>query len=115
MPQRMVNARRVVRATVRSVLTASLPLAYKLFHRDRPIRAAAGPEDPKRILVLNGAHIGDIVISTSILPILRSAYPNAQIGFVTGSWSQMVLKDHPDVYFIHCVDHWWINRNGKSL
>lgn len=111
----MANIRRSARAAIRKILTVLLPLAYRLFYRGRPIRTAAGPEDPKRILILNGAHIGDIVISTSILPILRSAYPNAQIGFVTGSWSQMVLKDHPDVDFIHCVDHWWINRNGKGL
>ncbi len=111
----MVNVKRVVRATVRDVLTAVLPLAYKLLHRGRPIRAAAGSEDPKRILILNGAHIGDIVISTSILPILRSAYPNAQIGFVTGSWSKMVLKGHPDVAFVHCIDHWILNRSGQNL
>jgi ADP-heptose:LPS heptosyltransferase len=111
----MLKLNRAARVATRNMLSALLPLAYKTFYRGRPIRAAAGPEDPKRILVLNGAHIGDIVISTSILPILKSAYPNAQIGFATGSWSQMVLKDHPDVDFIHCVDHWWINRNGKSL
>ena len=111
----MFNVRRAVRATARNVLTALLPLAYRMFYRGRPVRAAAGPGDPKRILVLNGAHIGDIVISTSILGILRSAYPNAEIGFVTGSWSQMVLKDHPDVDFIHRVDHWLLNRSEQKL
>jgi heptosyltransferase-1 len=72
-------------------------------------------EAPRRILLLNGAHIGDIVTSTSILPILRSAYPSAEIGFVVGTWSSMVLKDHPAISRIHHLDHWFANRNGKSF
>jgi ADP-heptose:LPS heptosyltransferase len=72
-------------------------------------------DPPRRILLLNGAHIGDIVISTSIIPILRSAYPSAEIGFVAGSWSTMILQNHPDLAYLHCIDHWWHNRNGKSL
>lgn len=70
---------------------------------------------PRRILLLNGSHIGDIVIATSVLPILRAAYPDAEIGFVTGSWSQMVLKGHPLVAYTHCVDHWRFNRSADSL
>ncbi len=92
-----------------------LPLAYRALHPRLPRRVPTDSRNPKRILVLNGAHIGDVVISTSILPILRSAYPHAKIGFVTGSWSRMVLTNHPDVAFHHCIDHWWCNRGSKNL
>jgi ADP-heptose:LPS heptosyltransferase len=27
----------------------------------------------------------------------------------------MVLKDHPDVDFVHCIDHWILNRGGQHL
>jgi ADP-heptose:LPS heptosyltransferase len=37
------------------------------------------------------------------------------MGFVVGSWSSMVLKNHPEIAFLYCVDHWWQNRNGKSF
>ncbi|MDE3188337.1 MAG: glycosyltransferase family 9 protein [Acidobacteriota bacterium] len=70
---------------------------------------------PRRILLLNGSHIGDIVIATSVLPILRAAYPDAEIGFVTGSWSRMVIEDHPGVTYAHCVDHWRFNRSADSF
>lgn len=70
---------------------------------------------PKRILVLNGAHIGDIVISTSIIPVLRSAYPDAEIGFATGSWSSTVIEGHQDLKHIHVVDHWRMNRSKTTL
>lgn len=73
------------------------------------------PDSPRRILVLNGFHVGDIVIATSVLPILRAAYPSAEIGFLTGTWSRMVITDHPDVHHIHCVDHWMLNRSPKAF
>jgi ADP-heptose:LPS heptosyltransferase len=64
---------------------------------------------------MNGAHIGDIIIATSVLPILRSAYPDAEIGFVVGSWAEMVVGNHPEVAHTHVVDHWRLNRGGVSL
>lgn len=78
-------------------------------------RSAAGqPLAPKRILLINGGHIGDVVIATSLLPVLRSAYPSAEIGFLTGSWSHAVVRNHPQVSFTHSVDHWRMNRQGLS-
>lgn len=71
--------------------------------------------NPRRILLLNGAHIGDIVMSTSLLPVLRSAFPSAEIGYVVGSWSKMVVSDHPGVKFVHTVDHWKMNRGGEPF
>lgn len=65
---------------------------------------------PKRILVANGAHLGDVIMATSVLPILKSAYPTAQIGFVVGSWSRLIVEDNPLVDFVHIVDHWRLNR-----
>jgi ADP-heptose:LPS heptosyltransferase len=63
---------------------------------------------------MNGGHIGDVVIATSLLPILRSAYPKAEIGFLTASWSHAVVRNHPEVAHTHCVDHWRMNRQELS-
>jgi len=100
---------------MRKFLSVALPLACRVLYRSRPRREPGDPRHPRRILVLNGAHIGDIVISTSILPILRSAYPGAQIGFVAASWSKMVLENHPDVDYLHTVDHFLLNRSNQRL
>jgi ADP-heptose:LPS heptosyltransferase len=69
---------------------------------------------PKRILLLNGAHIGDVIIATSVIPVLRSAFPSAEIGFATGSWSQIVVSGRPDIIYTHCIDHWRYNRGADS-
>jgi len=66
--------------------------------------------EPKRILLANIAHIGDVLISTSVLPPLRHAFPDAEIGFLVGSWSRQVLEGHPDVAHIHVFDNWRLNR-----
>jgi len=70
---------------------------------------------PRRILVMMGAHIGDAVIATSLIPVLRSAYPDVQIGFAVGSWSQMVVQGHPEVMFIHTLDYWRLNRSKTGF
>ena len=111
----MVRVRKTIRRAVRDTLKVLLPLAYRLFYWARPHRYHAEPRNPKRILILNGAHIGDIVISTSLLPVLRSAYPKAQIGFLAGSWAKMVVEKHPYVDLVHYVDHWWHNRDHRSF
>jgi ADP-heptose:LPS heptosyltransferase len=78
--------------------------------------APALPGHPKRILLSNLGHLGDVLISTSVLPVLKSAYPDVRIGFVAGRWAQPILSGHPMVDQIHIVDHWFLNRatQGKA-
>lgn len=78
----------------------------------------APPRDPiakpRKILVSNGAHLGDVFLSTGILRVLKEAFPDAEIGFLTGSWSRQILEDHPLVDHLHLVDHWKLNRSQGS-
>lgn len=69
---------------------------------------------PRRILIVDGAHVGDLVIATALLPVLKAAFPDVEIGFVVGSWSSNVLKGHPDVAHVHLLDHWRFNRSKTS-
>lgn len=77
--------------------------------------APALPGKPKRILLSNLGHLGDVLISTSVLPVLKSAYPDVRIGFVAGSWAQPILSGHPIVDQIHIVDHWFLNRTTQGM
>ena len=97
----------------KTLVKALVAVRYGVFFRRKGTTKI--PTSPKRILLLNGLHVGDIVIATSVLPVLRAAYPSAEIGFLTGSWSRMVVANHPDVRYTHCVDHWMTNRSPKSL
>jgi len=70
---------------------------------------------PRRILLANGAHLGDVFLSTALLPVLQEAFPAAEFGFLIGSWSRPVVQDHPLLRWVHVVDHWKINRARISL
>jgi ADP-heptose:LPS heptosyltransferase len=70
---------------------------------------------PKSILISNNAGIGDAVLSTSVIPVLKSAFPEVEIGFLVGSGSKSVLEGHPLVKRVHIVDHFYYNRKDKSL
>ncbi len=67
---------------------------------------------PKKILVSNIANLGDVLIATSVLPALKQQFPDAEIGFLSGSWSKNILSKHPLVHAIHHFDHYYV---GKSF
>jgi lipopolysaccharide heptosyltransferase II len=75
---------------------------------------AAGRE-PRRVLLAVGGHLGDAVIATSAIALLRRALPAAEIGVVLGSWARVAVEGHSELRWIHTVDHWKINRSGASL
>lgn len=69
---------------------------------------------PRRILFSNGAHLGDALLSTSVLPVIKELFPEAKIGFAGGSWSSVVFRKHPAVTWVHTIDHWRLNRSEES-
>lgn len=70
---------------------------------------------PSSILLSNTAHLGDIILSTAVLPALKKAFPDCKIGIVLGSWAKPLVKDHPYIDCIHTVDHWKTSRAPLSF
>jgi ADP-heptose:LPS heptosyltransferase len=70
---------------------------------------------PRRILIANGAHLGDVFLSLSVLPALRSAFPDARIGFLCGTWARCLFDQQHLVEWLHHVDHWKLNRSARPL
>lgn len=96
---------------VRAVLRRCVPLMrwWPGTSRSEP------PMQPvRRILLLHPGHLGDIVISTSILAPLEQAFPGAAIDFVVGSWSATALQGL-EIQHVHRIDHWRLNRTPISL
>lgn len=67
-----------------------------------------------KILVCNGAHIGDVILSTSVLPILKKHFPASEIGFLCGSWSKIVVHHHQFIDHLHIYDQSPLNRDPIS-
>lgn len=70
---------------------------------------------PKKLLLCNGAHLGDCILTTALLPALKEAYPDLKIGMLVGSWSQPIVENHPLIDRTHFVDHWKLNRSSLTL
>jgi heptosyltransferase-3 len=45
---------------------------------------------------------------------LHAAFPDVEIGYVAGSWSMPVLKGHPMIAHLHCIDVPIRNRSQQS-
>jgi heptosyltransferase-1 len=79
-----------------------------------PARHSAPVPPPRRILLANYGHLGDVVISTACITILKNVWPDVEIGFLIGSWSRPVLEGHPDIRHLHVADHWFMDRGPQS-
>ncbi len=69
----------------------------------------------RKVLILQLAHLGDVVLSTSIFPIIKKQYPDANIGLVVGSWAKDLVQDHPLIDEIYYLDHPKNNRGKYSI
>ena len=73
------------------------------------------PRPVRSILLSNCAHLGDVLITTSLLPVLRKAFPEARLGMLVGSWSLPGISGNPFLDRIHVADHWRGNRSPTSF
>jgi ADP-heptose:LPS heptosyltransferase len=79
--------------------------------RPRP-RAAMPQPPPRRILLVNAGYIGDVILTTGLIPVLRDAFPDVEIGFLTGTYSRVVVESHPLIDRTHFLDHWYTSREA---
>lgn len=51
----------------------------------------------QKILIIQTAFIGDVILATSLLDLAKHQFPNAQIDFLLRNGNEGILKDHPSV------------------
>jgi heptosyltransferase-2/heptosyltransferase-3 len=79
----------------RSLRRAGLHLLAFLGRRFALSRQAGAPL--RRILVIKPDHLGDVLLSTPALRLLRQQHPQASIMLLVGPWSAAVLERNPDI------------------
>lgn len=67
----------------------------------------------EKILVVQLAHKGDVIIATSILPLIKQSYPHAKIGILISTSSKDIIQNHPLIDCIHFFDHPKLNRSNN--
>jgi ADP-heptose:LPS heptosyltransferase len=62
----------------------------------------------KKILIIQTAFIGDVVLATPVIERLHAAFPEAQIDFLLRAGNESLLQNHP---FIHEIIVWEKRKN----
>lgn len=69
---------------------------------------------PKKILLSNIAHLGDVLISLKAAIAIKNKYPKVSIGFVCSNASKEIVEKFSLIDKIFVEDHWKINRENIS-
>jgi len=77
-----------------------------------PHRRTVLPQTVKRILLIKPDHLGDVLMASSIVPVLLARYPSARIDLVCGSWARDLATRLQCFGQILIVDSLQINRGA---
>jgi lipopolysaccharide heptosyltransferase II len=69
--------------------------------------------DPRVILVVQLDHLGDAILSTGMLSVLRRRYPEASIEVLAGAWNRELFEAMPDVDRVHVSRINRFSRTGR--
>ncbi len=62
-----------------------------------------------RILIIQTAFIGDVILATGIVEKIKECHPEAEIHFILRKGNEGLLKDHPHISNVHI----WRKKEGK--
>jgi ADP-heptose:LPS heptosyltransferase len=72
------------------------------------------PADPRRILLANWGHLGDVVTTLGLAATLRTRFPNAILDMVVGSWGAPPARASGLFDTLHLIDHHAVNRSDAG-
>src|SRR5256884_2502251 len=86
-----------LRQHIITVLCYLLRLPFALLNiTQRPFNQRAR-QHPQSIVVIKPCCLGDLLMTTPLLEVLRHAYPEASITYLAGTWSKVIPEHHPAV------------------
>lgn len=102
-----------IKKFARKALLWNLQVAARptLHYKDKPTDQT---EPPKKILVIRPDHLGDVLMITPALTLLRKALPNAEITVLVGPWGAPSLYNNPTVDRIQRCEFPGFSRQPKE-
>lgn len=70
------------------------------------------PNNIQSILLIRPDQLGDILITSSVFPLIRKKYPNANIDLIHSPWTEELLKDNPYISNRYTIRHYFHNRTN---
>jgi len=63
------------------------------------------PREIKKILVIRNDKIGDLVISSGIIPLLRESFPKSQIDIIVSNENKSLIEENPSINKIYVLNY----------
>lgn len=73
------------------------------------------PERVAKILLIKPDHLGDMLMLTSVVPLIKNRYKDADIDIVCGAWALPVLENNPFIRKRIVLNHPAYNRGSLSF
>jgi lipopolysaccharide heptosyltransferase II len=87
----------ILRQQVISLLCYALRIPFACFNPVGRLLTRRAWRAPRKIVLIKPCCLGDLLMTTPLLTVLRASYPQAHITYVAGSWSKVVPQHHPAV------------------
>jgi len=113
MVSRKTTLRRGYRFKNRWVIIALALIDCLLGHicgKGRPL-----PDRVAKILLIKPDHLGDMLMLTSVVPLIKNRYKDADIDIVCGAWALPVLENNPFIRKRIVLNHPAYNRGSLSF
>jgi lipopolysaccharide heptosyltransferase II len=79
------------------VLCILLRLPFAVFNGVQGLFTQRARRQPASIVIIKPCCLGDLIMTTPLLEVIRHAYPEARISYVVGTWSKVIPEHHPAV------------------
>jgi lipopolysaccharide heptosyltransferase II len=79
------------------VLCILLRLPFAVFNGAQGLFTQRARRQPESIVIIKPCCLGDLIMTTPLLEVIRHAYPLASITYVAGTWSKVIPEHHPVV------------------
>jgi ADP-heptose:LPS heptosyltransferase len=90
-------------------------LGFALMAVFRLLRPRPVVTQPRRILLVQLDHLGDAVLTTPMIPWLRTAYPEARIDVLASPSNRAVFEADRDVGVVHVAERNWFERRPAAF
>src|SRR5213593_3790908 len=69
----------------------------------RMVKPVPVPDAPRRILLVNLAHLGDVLMTTPAIAAVSERFPSAEIAMLVGPWGREAIARHPRIHQV--IEH----------
>ncbi len=73
------------------------------------------PMKINKILLIKPDHLGDMLLLTSVLPLIKKRFPGAVIDIAANKWNASIIENNPYIRKVYLVNSFKMNRDNYNF